>query len=139
MAIFVGFAFRDSYINGILSDLSQDIPKFVINKGGSPPDFLALEDREHSENGLTAASVDACLKSLRQQKVQLSLRHAHTKITSRDYKAAIADYDRATQIDPDNAIVLNDRGIAKRALGDREGAAKDSSKAKAIKQKLKEA
>ena len=173
MAIFIGFAFRDPYINDILSGLSQDIPKFVINKGDSPPDFLALEDQEHSENGLTADSVDACLRILRQQKAQLSLKHANTKITSRDYKAAITDYDRATkidpdnaavyhkrglakaalgehraaiadydraiEIDPDNATVYHNRGIAKRVIGDQEGATKDSSKANAIKKKLKEA
>ena len=132
MAIFVGFASRDSYINGILSGLSQDIPKFVINKGGSPPDFLALGDQEYSENGLTADSVETCLRSLRQQEARLSLEHANTKITSGDYKAAVADYDRAIALTPQNDEAYHNRGEAKAALGDHQGAITDYDKAIAI-------
>ena len=38
-AIFIGFAFRDEYINSILSELRPEIPKFVINKDDTVPDL----------------------------------------------------------------------------------------------------
>lgn len=71
-AVFVGFAFRDEYINNILSGLSPEIPKYVINKDVSLPDFPFLNECEHSNNGLTAESVKACLQRL------------HFKITASD-------------------------------------------------------
>ena len=38
MAIFVGFSFRDQYINDILSEnLPTEVPKYVITKGHSLP------------------------------------------------------------------------------------------------------
>ena len=63
-AIFIGFAFRDEYINSVLSELRPDIPKYVINKDASFPDLAFLAGCEHFGNGLTAESVEVCLQRL---------------------------------------------------------------------------
>ncbi len=61
VAIFIGFAFRDGYINSILSGLRPEIPKFVINKDDSLPDLPFLNGCEHFNGGFTTESVEACL------------------------------------------------------------------------------
>ena len=65
VAIFIGFAFRDEYINSILSELPPEIPKFVINKDDSLPDLDFLNGCEHFNKGLTEETVADCLQSLR--------------------------------------------------------------------------
>ena len=57
-AIFIGYAFRDDYINTILSELPSEIPKFVINKDDALPDFSFLDECQHLKNGLTEESVN---------------------------------------------------------------------------------
>ena len=64
VATFVGFAFRDDYINDILSELRTDIPKYVINKDTSLPDLAFLAGCEHFGDGLTAETVEKCMGSL---------------------------------------------------------------------------
>ena len=64
-AIFIGFTFRDGYINSILSGLRPEITKFVINKDDSLPDLDFLNGCEHSNKGLTEETVADCLQSLR--------------------------------------------------------------------------
>ena len=68
IAIFIGFAFRDGYINSILAELRPEVPKFVINKEDSLPALAFLEEPkcEHFNNGLTAEAVEDCLQSLKQ-------------------------------------------------------------------------
>lgn len=61
LAIFVGFAFRDEYINTILSNLPTEIPKFVINKEHQLPDVPFLTGCTHLKDGLTTESVESCL------------------------------------------------------------------------------
>lgn len=56
-AIFIGFAFRDEYINGILSDFPWGISTFVINKDDSLPDLPFLVDCKHFKDGLTVEAV----------------------------------------------------------------------------------
>ena len=63
-AIFIGFAFRDEYINSILSGLRPEIPKLVINKDDSLPNLPFLEVCEHFSNGFTAETVEDCIKRL---------------------------------------------------------------------------
>ena len=63
-AIFIGFAFRDDYINEILSSLPSRIPKYVINKDDSLPDLHFLEGCGHFNNGLTEQAVEDCIKYL---------------------------------------------------------------------------
>ena len=63
-AIFIGYAFRDAYINAILSELPSDIPKFVINRDDSLPDFSFLDGCRHLNDGLTEESVSTCLSGL---------------------------------------------------------------------------
>ena len=63
-AIFIGYAFRDDYINTILSELPSEIPKFVINKDDALPDFSFLEGCKHLNDGLTKESVETCLRGL---------------------------------------------------------------------------
>lgn len=68
MAIFVGFAFRDDYINTILSELPSDIPKFVINKDDTLPDgldFSFLNESEHLNIGFTRESVETIMTYFR--------------------------------------------------------------------------
>ena len=118
-AIFVGFAFRDDYINDILSALSSGILTYVINKDDSLPDLPFTNAYKHFNKGFTARSVTACLESL-----QPSL------------GMTIADYDKAIELHPQNAIFYRNRGIAKRALGDPE-AEEDLAKAIEIDPSLK--
>ena len=68
IAIFIGFAFRDGYINSILAELRPEVPKFVINKDDPLPDlpFLKENECEHFNKGLTAEAVEDCLQSLKQ-------------------------------------------------------------------------
>ena len=61
------------------------------------------------------------------------------------WQKSIADYDKGLRFDPKDAYSYNNRGIAKAALGDRNGAIADFKKALAldpsltqIKDRLKE-
>ena len=63
-AIFIGYAFRDAYINAILSQLPSEIPKFVINKDDALLDFSFLAGCKHFNDGLTKESVETCLRGL---------------------------------------------------------------------------
>ena len=49
-----------------------------------------------------------------------------------DYDRAIADYNRAIQIDPDNAVAYNNRGIAYWRLNDKINARRSFQKAKEL-------
>lgn len=70
--IFIGFAFRDEYINGILSDLPPElspknlagIKKFVISKDDSLPDLSFLGDCWHFNDGFTAEAVSECVEEV---------------------------------------------------------------------------
>ena len=74
-AIFVGFSFRDEYINQILSGLSSGVPKYVITKeqsnaqdqGTQIPEFLS--DAERVREGFTRDSVNSCLEFLMEHKI----------------------------------------------------------------------
>ena len=74
-AIFVGYSFRDEYINQILSGLSPGVPKYVITKeksteqdqGTQIPEFLS--DAERVREGFTRDSVNYCLESLIEHKI----------------------------------------------------------------------
>ncbi len=63
-AIFIGFAFRDDYINTILSELPPGIPQFIINKDDPLPDLAFLEGCKHFNEGFTAEAVEECIKYL---------------------------------------------------------------------------
>ena len=63
-AIFIGFAFRDEYINGILSDLPWGISQLVINKDDSLPDRSFLVDCRHFNEGLTVEAVSKCVEEV---------------------------------------------------------------------------
>ena len=67
-AIFIGFAFRDEYINSILSELRPEIPKFVINKDDTVPDLDFLDKRAHFDNGLTEETIERCLRLLKSRR-----------------------------------------------------------------------
>lgn len=72
VAIFIGFAFRDEYINGILSNLPSElspknltgIKKFVISKDDSLPDLSFLGDCWHFNDGFTAEAVSECVEEV---------------------------------------------------------------------------
>jgi Flp pilus assembly protein TadD len=51
------------------------------------------------------------------------------KYNSGDKQGAIQDYDRAIELDPENAEAYTDRGVAKSDLGDKQGAIEDVNKA----------
>ena len=72
-AIFIGFAFRDDYINTILSDLPPATPTYFITKpkpdekptdDERPPRAPSTNEYMHLLEGLTAGTVERCLKSL---------------------------------------------------------------------------
>ena len=67
-AIFIGFAFRDDYINTILTDLPPATPKFAITKSDekhiddTPPTGAPFTDNcIHFRGGFTAETVAECL------------------------------------------------------------------------------
>ncbi|HWB59315.1 MAG TPA: tetratricopeptide repeat protein, partial [Chthoniobacteraceae bacterium] len=53
-----------------------------------------------------------------------------------DHDGAIADYDRAIELDSKFADAYYDRALAKKAKGDQEGASADFNKAHALNPKL---
>lgn len=72
-AIFIGFAFRDDYINSILDDLLSETPKYVITKSDGkhiddkPPENApaSLGDNcLHNREGLTAETIKSCLTNI---------------------------------------------------------------------------
>ena len=63
-AIFIGYAFRDEYINSILSFLPSGIPKLVINKKQPVPDQDFLQDSSHFGEGFSEESITAFLALL---------------------------------------------------------------------------
>lgn len=63
-AIFIGFAFRDQYINTIFSEFHPEIPKIVINKDPSLPDLPFLKKAKHFSKGLTKETANDCVNSL---------------------------------------------------------------------------
>ena len=63
-AIFIGFAFRDEYINTIFSEFPLKIPKIVINKDSSLPDFPFLKGAKHFSEGLTKETAKVCINTL---------------------------------------------------------------------------
>ena len=68
-AIFIGYAFRDDYINTILSGLPSEIPKLVINKDDALPNVSFFGGGYHFNDGLTGESVEACLGVLHMELV----------------------------------------------------------------------
>ena len=70
-AIFVGYAFRDEYINQILSNLPLRIPKYVINKEEPLPDLGFLDGAMHFDYGFTDQSVAECIDNLRTHNLAL--------------------------------------------------------------------
>ena len=131
-AVFIGFAFRDVYINSILSDLPSEIPTWVINKGESLPDLPFTNSPEHIRGGLTTEAVRACLRSLQLRTFQgakLYNDRGLAKSESRDFPGAITDYNKAIEIDPQYAKAYNNRGLAKSESRDFPGAITDYNKA----------
>ena len=66
-AIFIGYAFRDENINGILTSLPSDTPKYVINKSQSLRDYGFLNGAKHLDCGFTDESVAECIDDLKQR------------------------------------------------------------------------
>ncbi len=64
------------------------------------------------------------------------LDRGNTKYHLRDYQAAIADYNKALEINPQYANAYTNRGSAKDELGDYKGAIVDHTKAIEINPKL---
>ena len=65
--IFIGFSFRDEYINRILQENAAAVKNYIITKN-SPhplPSFLKLDKRvKHNDKGFTPESVSDCLTHL---------------------------------------------------------------------------
>lgn len=64
--IFIGFSFRDEYINRILQEKSSAVKKYIITKNSTPthplPDFLQSDKKvKHNDKGFTKESVSDCL------------------------------------------------------------------------------
>lgn len=66
-AVFIGYAFRDENINRILSDLTADIPMFVIDMESDLPIHGFLQNAKHFGNGFTHDSAQGCIQGLREQ------------------------------------------------------------------------
>ena len=132
-AIFIGFAFRDEYINTILSDLPQEIPKFAINKDSTLPDLTFLKECTHHKDGITKESVEACIQSLHLLGAQKDFRMGIFQYQSKKYTDAITRYDKAIQSGLQNADVYSARGDARYALKDYQNAIVDYDKAIEIK------
>ena len=132
-AIFIGFAFRDKYINTILSDLPQGIPKFVVNRDATLPDLTFLKGCTHHKDGITKESVEACIENLRLLGAQKDFRTGSLLYQAKNYTGAITNYDKAIQSGMQNADVYNSRGSAKYALEDYQSAIVDYDKAIELK------
>ena len=128
-AVFIGFAFRDEYINTILSNLPQEIPKFVVNKDATLPDLTFLKECAHHKEGITKESVEACIQSLHLSGAQKDFRMGSLLYQSKNYTGAIVSYDKAIQNGLRNADVYNALGNAKYALKDYQNAIVDYDKA----------
>ena len=62
--IFIGFSFRDEYINRILQEKSSAVKKYIITKNSTHPlpDFLQSDKKvKHNDKGFTQESVTDCL------------------------------------------------------------------------------
>ncbi len=75
-AVFVGFAFRDEYINFLLADLPKDTPTVFVTKdniihldrSGPPTGAPAVNSFIHISAGLTSHTPELCLEYLRENK-----------------------------------------------------------------------
>src|SRR5208283_1984413 len=56
------------------------------------------------------------------------LLEGNAKAVKRDYNGAMADYNKAIEVDPTNWFAYGLRGNAKKAIGDLDGALADSTK-----------
>ena len=54
---------------------------------------------------------------------------AYDKAENGDYYGAIADYNKAIELDPNSAINYDNRSVAKELIGDLKGACDDAKKA----------
>lgn len=126
MAIFVGYAFRDEYINTILSALPPGTPKVVINKDNGFTEVSFLAGCTQFSDGLTGESAESCLRNLSPQFHfdQGNVEHEHG-----NYQDAVEAYSKAIQLDPQFANAYYTRGNAKRELGDTVGAIADYERA----------
>lgn len=77
-AIFIGYAFRDEYINQILSNLPPRIPKYVVNQEQPLPNLGFLDGAMHFDYGFTEQSVTECIGDLRKHKLALTHTHTHS-------------------------------------------------------------
>ena len=126
VAIFIGYAFRDQYINSILSNLNSKTAVILINRDMDLPEGSFLSGCMHSMEGLTSESVEWCLLSLSPR--------FHISVGNEEYKranfgAAIDAYGKALAFDGKHAVAYYNRGNAKCELGDGEGAVADFGKA----------
>lgn len=64
-AAFIGFAFRDEYINGILSNLRAEIPKCVICKDAQQLDVPFSGRVVHFGEGFSKESISRCMEVLK--------------------------------------------------------------------------
>ena len=55
-----------------------------------------------------------------------------TKSQLKNYQGAIADYNKAIEIDPQYAVVYGNRGLVKYKLGDENGYCTDAKKAASL-------
>ncbi|MCY4389080.1 MAG: SIR2 family protein [Desulfurellaceae bacterium] len=75
-AVFVGYAFRDDYINAILAELPSHLPVFIIFKfegdlldTGLPPTVPLSVTFAHDGSGLTEETMARCLSYLNDQRM----------------------------------------------------------------------
>ena len=67
-SIFIGYAFRDDFINQILSNLPADLPVYLINPELPPSGLDFLQNARQISEGFSNRSVKACLEMLRQER-----------------------------------------------------------------------
>ncbi len=76
------------------------------------------------------AEVAAELKPTREQlSAEEYFNRAFEKYEAKDYSGAIADYDKAIELDPQNAFAYYNRGTARKDKGDMDGAIADFNRA----------
>lgn len=136
VAIFIGFAFRDEYINTILSTLPPEKPKIIINKDSAVPEVSFLAGCTHFQDGFTSESVESCLQSL---SPQFHFNRGNEEYGQGNHQAAVVAYDKAIQHDPEYSDAYYNRGNAKLALENKPGAIADYDRALAHNQQFAEA
>ena len=85
-----------------------------------------------SSTALATGAMLLSTQAAHAQSAQVFANRGYAKFQNGDYQGALADFNKAIEINPQDAFAYNNRGIAKKEAGDFQGAIADFNKALAI-------